>query len=352
MGQFRYTLDSGEKFECPSCGASKRFVRYKDNVRGNYVDGEYGKCDRVNSCGHWVQIKNKYVNADMLHQDVVPGRERSILMSDTFEFEFYESYYLNRNISRIGNETRNTNVFLRGLAKRFGIENVIRIHKEMRIGTFYDGGTIFPFFNTRDELITGKIMFYDKNLKRIRSGRRSYPMWFHNYDYKAEDGYYYAGGIQEQHITDIPFFNYKFRAYVSGEIDTVCLVESEKTAVIMSIVLPDYHWIASGGLCNLQEYKFFGMNSLNWVLFPDLGYIKNKNNTSVRDYWENRFDQLSKKFDFKSLSFPEYIPPNANDRDVSSWLDKGYDVADFVLKDPGYSDYIKGVMDSTVKRTD
>lgn len=39
------------KFTCPRCGKKGTFRRYWDNKTGDWLQGDYGRCDRVNGCG-------------------------------------------------------------------------------------------------------------------------------------------------------------------------------------------------------------------------------------------------------------------------------------------------------------
>lgn len=52
---------------------------------------------------------------------------------------------------------------------------------------------------------------------------------------------------------------------------TIAIVESEKTAIIMSILMPDFIWIATGSKQNLKFDLFKPIKKRNIVLFPDKG---------------------------------------------------------------------------------
>jgi hypothetical protein len=56
-----------------------------------------------------------------------------------------------------------------------------------------------------------------------------------------------------------------------GEIQsrTVAVVESEKTAVIMSEVKPDYLWLATGGKTELNVCKLKPLQNHKVIIFPD-----------------------------------------------------------------------------------
>lgn len=50
---------------------------------------------------------------------------------------------------------------------------------------------------------------------------------------------------------------------------SVCVVEAEKTAFILSEIYPQYIWLAAGGLGELQVDKFRPLRGRKVILFPD-----------------------------------------------------------------------------------
>lgn len=47
------------------------------------------------------------------------------------------------------------------------------------------------------------------------------------------------------------------------------MVESEKTALIMSLVCPDKVWLATGGKANLKDSMFAPLIGMEVALYPD-----------------------------------------------------------------------------------
>ena len=56
---------------------------------------------------------------------------------------------------------------------------------------------------------------------------------------------------------------------VNVSVRQAAVVESEKTAVIMSELFPEYLWLASGGLHELTAVKLFPLRGRRIILFPD-----------------------------------------------------------------------------------
>ena len=53
------------------------------------------------------------------------------------------------------------------------------------------------------------------------------------------------------------------------QLNTVCIVEAEKSAVILSERFPEYIWLAAGGMSELQPEKFWPLRGYRVILFPD-----------------------------------------------------------------------------------
>ena len=98
---------------------------------------------------------------------------------------------------------------------------------------------------------------------------------------------------------------------------TIAIVESEKTAVLMTIVLPNYIWIATGGLHNLKMDRCKILAKRKVILFPDLNAF---------DKWKAKESELLAIGCqvITSDLLERYATPN----------DKieGYDLADYFIK--------------------
>ena len=52
---------------------------------------------------------------------------------------------------------------------------------------------------------------------------------------------------------------------------TVAIVESEKSAIIASFIMPELIWLATGGIQSLTIEKCRVLRGRNVILYPDLG---------------------------------------------------------------------------------
>lgn len=337
---YKFSLDSSEKFDCPNCGARSRFVRYRNVVSGDWVLDDYGRCDRENDCGYWKKIEHNEIVTDKLILKYEVQRKRNICNTDFLSDAFYKPFREN-NLGGVKYE----NTFLRGIGKVFGKKVAVDVYNKFNLGTFYDGAVVFPYYGINGELITGKIMWYDDDLHRMKEGKKSFPRWLHNFDYKKDNTEdIICSPFPDSYKADFGFFNFKYRDHDS--VGDICLVESEKTAIIMSIILPEFHWMATGGLGNLsQSYKWNGITGKDIFLFPDFGLVKSKSKT-VEEYWT---DIITEKIssDYGSMGWygtVNYIPDYISDEDKYKLREKGIDVADFVLDNPDYIPFIQNKM--------
>jgi len=132
------------------------------------------------------------------------------------------------------------NRFIRYLRRVFGDEAASKATGWYLIGTskkFGGGAAVFPQIDLQGNIRTGKIMqFCECTGKRVKiktsNGEKPLIDWVHT-ALKLPDFNLYQCLFGEHLLKD----NHK----------TVAICESEKTAIIASVYLPDMIWLASGG---------------------------------------------------------------------------------------------------------
>lgn len=246
---YRFHLrKGGKKLICPACGHRKRsFVPYVDKDE-NIVDADnWGRCERVYSCGY-----NEYPKLKGEEwKDWKPAPKTALVAKKPIEFvpiEIVEKSFANFS----------ENIFFRHLVRLFGSDTAYQLQAEYNIGTARNGGTIFWQQDTCGHFRTGKVMYYQDN------GRRNHDRcsWF-------------------VHTKIRPDFNFRqcfFGLHLVDGTKPVALVESEKTAVIMSVHRPEYIWIACGGANMINDERLDELKRLDMV-YPDNGQF---------DLWEKK----------------------------------------------------------------
>ena len=103
---------------------------------------------------------------------------------------------------------------------------------------------------------------------------------------------------------------------LKGNNKPVAIVESEKTAIIASVYLPQFIWLAVGSLSNLNEKKCNVLKGRKIVLFPDLNAF---------DKWNCQAKTLKHITNFKLSNLLETIATNEEKR-------QGLDLADYLIR--------------------
>ncbi|MFD2891182.1 DUF6371 domain-containing protein [Flavobacterium chuncheonense] len=141
------------------------------------------------------------------------------------------------------------NNLLQYFRKKYGDIKTQDAKEIYAIGTSNDGGTIFWNINIELQVQKNKISYYNEE------GRRTNKF---KVPFKNEDGY--LSCLYGEHLLSYP--NYKN--------SKVVLVESEKTAIDGYINMPQYAWLAYGGINGLTAEKAQVLTSFNVILVPDL----------------------------------------------------------------------------------
>lgn len=230
MNKYKWTLRKGSKKDvCPSCG-KKRFVKYVLSSDSKVEAGSnYGRCDREQEC--------KYHSYPSTQEQMMYTPE-PIKPIDYINIDL-----MNRTLKHFELQT---------LYNYFAtFTDPIELWTKYNVGTAKNGASIFWQVDKNKNIRTGKIMQYLQNGKRNKS---DFGTWVHkqtNNDYNLQQCFF------GEHLVK------------GGE--RIGIVESEKTALYLSIVEPSVLWLASGGLHNIQSYKFRRLKNCDITLYPDKG---------------------------------------------------------------------------------
>ena len=136
-------------------------------------------------------------------------------------------------------------------------EQMLHAACHYRLGASRQGGVIFWQIDQEGRVHDGKVMYYLPDCHRNKAHK---PTWV-SYLLRRRDPFPNAA-----HETSHCFFGLHL---VSPHCCTVAVVEAEKTAVILSELYPQYIWLASGGLGEVQPDKFRALRGCKVILFPD-----------------------------------------------------------------------------------
>ena len=145
------------------------------------------------------------------------------------------------------------------MAGIYGEEQVRDVWAKYHVTTDGEGLAVFWYTNA-----DGRIC-YDKRMKYKYDGHRD-KTFGGTRRYTTAKGY-----------TERPLFG----AHLIGDSKEICVVESEKTALICALRYPDKVWVGTGGKNNLKQVED------NMVLYPDMdaiGYWSSKG-ASIAEWW-------------------------------------------------------------------
>lgn len=313
MSEYRFHLQKyryGNKISCPNCGKSRCFVRYVDEEGIIRFPGTVGKCDHENSCGyHYTPREYFRDNPDVLSQTDGGRADRCILpRAAERETPHPDPSFISADVVARSLSHYEINPLYRYLCQTFGEEEAQRLFRLYRIGTSskWGGATIFWQTDRQGQVRTGKIMQYDPATGHRIKEPRAYVSWVHS----------------ELHLPDFRLRQCLFGEHLLNRSTSspVMLVESEKTAVVMSHFIPDYIWLATGGKngCFNSE-AMQALKGREVTLIPDLG---------ATEQWKEKSALLSGIC--KRVVVSNVLECTSDEEQRS----QGLDIADFFLYSP------------------
>ena len=260
---FRYQLESKKltghqpcKLTCPHCGKKKCFVRYVDTHNGNrYVADNVGKCDHQHSCGYHYK-PSEYYRDNQWAQEPRAHPEDYCKPAPPPPFQPLDGQYVVRSHS-----PRSTfwHWFSTVVASRLNLseEQLQRVFDDYCIGATRRGCVIFWQIDEEARVHGGHIMQY-----RTDGHRDGYQGWTHVPLIRN-------GQLPKNWTLYQCFFGQHLLARRPD--DRVCLVESEKTALVMAACRPQHVWLATCGSGGLSPEKAACLQGRRVTLFPDSG---------------------------------------------------------------------------------
>jgi len=197
-----------------------------------------------------------------------------------------------------------------------------------------EDSTLFPYVDFNGEFITAKIVKYNSNTgKRVKNGYSN--NWFHAYPQIKEE----LGLDKEAKISKKVdcFFGENLVSYSDKN---VVIVESEKTAILVSLIFPELTFIATGSKTKLKNLDKSFLKGRKVFVYPDKDAhsewlkIANENkwfcSEIINKYGEDKTDIA----DYFGEDLGEVIAEELNDI-IEDRLYFGYDSneLDFKVKD-------------------
>ena len=303
MNNYRYTLESYKgmksRYRCPNCNKANQFTRYIDTQTNEHLNDAVGVCSRLIKCGYHYKPK-QYFQDNSISFDKTKSRPflRKTPPSKP-NVSFIKAEVMKESIASI-----KPNFFLDFLTNLWDEETTSDLKKKYNIGTsnYWKGATTFWMQDIKGNVRSGKIMLYNPaNGRRVKE-----PCDKINWEHKTQK-------LENFNLEQCYFGEHLLN---TDKNKPVGICESEKTAIICSVYLPEFIWLAVGSVNNLNEAKTKVLKGRNVVLFPDLKCF---------DLWNNKIPQLTKLATFRTSALLE---EKATEKERLA----GYDIADYLLR--------------------
>ncbi len=234
---------------CSKLNNDGKFVNYK------YYGENYGYC---HSCGVATLPPTKYIkeNGEEYFWDKSQNKLSEIkllkvanLVATSCEKKSIDQKFIQETEIWKHFHHLPENNLLQYLRKNYNNEKVEDAKEIYILGSSNDGGTMFWNINMKLQVQKLKIAYYDEQARR--KNKFKVP-------YKNDNGYYSC------------FFGEHLLSYQCNKNKTIILVESEKTAIIGYILMPQYVWLAYSGCNGLTTDKARVLKGFRVLIIPDI----------------------------------------------------------------------------------
>lgn len=316
----RYTGKDSRK-TCPKCGKSNSFTLYLDGDTNQPINPMVGICNHTNSCGYHYTPKQYFIDnpPTQVSREMVPVRPTAhrppMMQAAPKATGLIPVEYMGRSQGTKSDFVQ----FLRDLFENInGLnQSIDEVCERYKIGSTKGGDVIFWQIDVDGKVRTGKIMQYDPATgKRVHNASGAID-WVHN---KLKR----AGTVPQDFNLRQCYFG---EHLLSSQPDsTIAIVESEKTAVIASVLMPQYIWIAAGNINGLTLDKSSALKGRSVILFPDLSKELPTRPTAFVQ-WSRRAAEIRRVYGCKVV-VSDILERIATDEEKES----GLDIADYLIR--------------------
>lgn len=309
MNEHKYILEPykgmNTRYRCPSCQQrDKTFSLYIDTETGEHIHPSVGRCNRESNCGHHYTPKQYFQDNNISFDTPQPKAYKPRPVTPQPK----PVSFIPVEVFKASLKAHETNHFVQYLINLFGVEVASQLVSRYFIATskHWNGATVFWQIDTQGKVRTGKIMLYNPT-----TGKRQKKFTFAHKLIKQPEF-----GLKQC------FFG---EHLLIDKTKPVAIVESEKTAVIASIYLPHFIWLASSGLHGLNIDKCSILKGRTVTLFPDLSKPKIEGKPTAFEIWSAKAKELSQLAIFTVSDLLERKATEAERK-------QGFDLADYLIK--------------------
>lgn len=314
MNQYRtYTLQKytgrNSRHTCPQCGRPHCFSRYVD-ADGNILDETVGRCDHESSCGYHRTPKQYFRDHPKLSRTRQPRPATAPRPSQPRRTVHIPLCTIPHDILTRSVRKDIPSTFTSFLRTIFPEDTVAALTDTYRLGVTRSRDVIYFQIDIAGRIRTGKIMKYDPQTgRRIKDPQTPFRInWVHSlmkHNGQLPPDWQLTQCLFGEHLLSVP----------GNKAKTVALVESEKTAVIASAIMPRYIWLATGGKSQLSPEKLAVLQGRKVIAFPDAdGYRQ----------WTEKLSSIVGL----AITVSDVLEQNATDPDRHAHID----IADWLIR--------------------
>ena len=292
---------------CPACERPRCFTLYIDD-NGNILHPTVGRCDHESSCGYH-RTPRQYFHDHPEHRHFVIPSERS----ESRNLHHYRPARPDRaspsiipqNLIPPPSAANHLITFLKTMLPSSAIDRIIA---DYRLASTPDQAIIFLQIDQDNQCRTGKIMQYNPATgHRIKDPDKPGRInWLHSILKRRKQL------PPDWQLTQCLFGEHLLPQHPDK---TAALVESEKTAIICSAMMPQYLWLATGGKSGLTSERLSSLKGRKIIVFPDIDAFKD---------WQQKIFT----FPHLDIRISRLLEDNATPADRAAHID----LADWILK--------------------
>ena len=296
---------------CPECGQKQSFTLYIDSNTNKPIHRTVGKCNRESKCGYHYTPKQYFMdNPTFLSPPLGGGwvgsachvsKQPTHTLTPPQQAGSIHFSYVEKSASYRSN-------FVRFLCEILTDKQLEFVAEHYALGATKNKEVIFWQIDIKGKVRTGKIMQYDPLTGKRMKHESGAIDWVHNKLKKS-------GTLPEDYNLQQCFFGEHLLA-LHPEV-VVCIVESEKSALISAAIFPEQVWLATGGIGNLSIEKCQVLKGRNIILYPDL---------NAYNKWLDKAIEIEKQYGCNisvSTLLEDIATPEAKAQ--------GLDVADYLI---------------------
>lgn len=303
---------------CPSCKTKQTFTLYLDGNTDQPIHSTVGKCNREIKCGYHYTPRQFFIDYPEKNNNQSKKRptksQPSISRTSNKYSRDEKQSTAPVNISFIPykyvkQSASYNSHFVRFLCDYFPKEKIQNVVEDYALGATKKKGVIFWQIDINGKIRTGKIMQYNPRTGKRIKNRSGAINWVHNkLKYNNPD---YANF----NLCQCYFGEHLLRL---NPDKPVAIVEAEKTAIITSMIIPQYNWLATGNLNGLNIEKSRVLENRDIVLYPDAGCYEK---------WRKKMQQIKNEI-FCHITISNLIEIHATLKQKEA----GYDLADYIIE--------------------